>query len=91
MIKRFDLDLRKSPMNQTTPLNWDENGKQRSASWLAESTSPKRVVLADDTLAADTAYRMACEGTGLLWRGDFHNARLLLQAMMRRLDKPAKR
>jgi methylase of polypeptide subunit release factors len=78
-------------MNQTTPLNWDENGKQRSASWLAESTPPKRVVLADDTLAADTAYRLACEGTGLLWRGDFQNARLLLQAMMRRLDKPAKR
>ena len=78
-------------MNQTTPLNWDENGKQRSASWLAESTPPKRVVLADDTLAADTAYRLACEGTGLLWRGDFQNARLLLQAMMRRLDKPVKR
>ena len=24
---------------------------------------PKRVVMADDTLAADTAYRLACEGT----------------------------
>jgi methylase of polypeptide subunit release factors len=48
------------------------------------------VVLADDTLAADTAYRLACEGTGLLWRGDFQNARQLLQAMTRRLDKSAK-
>jgi SAM-dependent methyltransferase len=91
MIKRFNHDLRDPPMNHTTPLNWEENGKQRTASWLAESSPPKRVVLADDTLAADTAYRLACEGTGFLWRGDFQNARLLLQAMMRRLDKPAKR
>lgn len=78
-------------MNPTNPLNWEENGQQRTASWHAESTPPKRVVLADDTLAADTAYRLACEGTALLWRGDFQNARLLLQALMRRLDKPAKR
>jgi len=78
-------------MNPTNPLNWDENGQQRTASWYADNTPPKRVVLADDTLAADTAYRLACEGTALLWRGDFQNARLLLQAMMRRLDKPAKR
>jgi methylase of polypeptide subunit release factors len=48
-------------------------------------------VAADDTLPADTAYRLACEGTGLLWTGDFQNARMLLQALMRRTDrKPAK-
>ncbi len=47
--------------------------------------------LADDTLPADTAYRLACAGTGLLWRGDFQNARQLLQALMRRADrKPPK-
>ena len=78
-------------MTTTTPLNWEENGKQRTAVWRAEGMPPRRVVLADDTLAADTAYRLACEGTALLWRGDFQNARQLLQAMMRRLDKPAKR
>jgi SAM-dependent methyltransferase len=43
-------------------------------------------VVADDTLAADTAFRMACEGTGLLWQGDFQNARMLVQALMRRID-----
>ena len=78
-------------MTTTTPLNWEENGKQRTAVWRAEGMPPRRVVLADDTLAADTAYRLAREGTALLWRGDFQNARQLLQAMMRRLDKPAKR
>ncbi|MEO6017010.1 MAG: methyltransferase, partial [Polaromonas sp.] len=69
-----------------------EGGKAFSARWRSErgAPPPKRVVLADDTLAADTAYRLACEGTGLLWRGDFQNARLLLQALARRVDKPAK-
>jgi methylase of polypeptide subunit release factors len=47
-------------------------------------------MVVDDTLNADTAYRLACEGTGLLWRGDFQNARQLLQALKRRLDRPAR-
>ena len=49
--------------------------------------SPKRVVIADDNLSADRAYRLACEGTAILWRGDFQNARQLLQAMARRVDR----
>ena len=44
-------------------------------------------MVADDRITADQAYRLACEGTGLLWRGDYQNARQLLQAMMRRVDK----
>ncbi|GKT25265.1 class I SAM-dependent methyltransferase [Acidovorax sp. SUPP3334] len=73
-------------------IHWTENGEDRSAPWRSESgaAAPRRVVLADDTLAADTAYRLACEGTGLLWRGDFQNARHLLQSLMRRADKKPK-
>jgi methylase of polypeptide subunit release factors len=42
-------------------------------------------------MKADDAYHLACEGTALLWRGDFENARQLLQAMARRADrKPRK-
>lgn len=48
---------------------------------------PKRVQVADDTMTADQAYRLACEGTALLWHGDFQNARQLLQAMARRIDR----
>jgi methylase of polypeptide subunit release factors len=48
---------------------------------------PKRILIADDTLNADAAYRLACEGTALMWRGDFQNARQLLQAMARRIDR----
>ena len=92
------------PMPTTPPTSssaptiiWTEQGTERSALWRSErgAAAPKRVVLADDTTSADSAYRLACEGVGLLWRGDFQNARHLIQALERRLDnvktKPAKR
>jgi len=83
-----------SEIQNTRPtLHWTEADEARSALWRSENGSPppKRVVIADDTLTADSAYRLACEGTALLWRGDFQNARQLLQAMARRADaKPRK-
>ncbi|MEV0634427.1 class I SAM-dependent methyltransferase [Streptomyces sp. NPDC050619] len=70
-------------------INWTENNTPRSARWHSESATwpPCRVAVADDRMKAATAYRLACEGTALLWRGDFHNGRLLLQAMGRRVDR----
>ncbi|MFF7749080.1 methyltransferase [Streptomyces sp. NPDC007971] len=72
---------------------WESSGEERCALWRSESGAlpPKRVVVADDRMNADTAFRLACEGTALLWRGDFHNARQLLQAMSRRADRKAPR
>jgi methylase of polypeptide subunit release factors len=74
-------------------IHWTEAGEERSARWRSESgwPAPKKVVLADDTMNADTAYRLALDGTGLLWRGDFQNARQLLQALVRRLDQKSER
>jgi SAM-dependent methyltransferase len=71
-------------------LTWDEGGQQREARWRSEAgwPAPASVQLADDQIRADVAYRLACEGTALLWRGDFQNARQLLQALGRRLDRP---
>ncbi|MDP1925567.1 MAG: class I SAM-dependent methyltransferase [Thiobacillus sp.] len=74
-------------------VNWTEAGENRSARWRAEGGAPvpKRVMVVDDQLTADAAYSLASEGNGLLWRGDFQNARQLLQAMARRIDrKPRK-
>ena len=75
-----------------TSIAWQENGHPCEDEWRSERSAlaPKRVVLADDTLSADSAYRLACAGTGMLWRGDFQNARLLLQALARRCDAPKK-
>ncbi|MBI2751008.1 MAG: class I SAM-dependent methyltransferase [Burkholderiales bacterium] len=77
-----------------THIHWTEAGLPCSALWRSEraAPAPKRVVLADDTTTADAAYQLACAGTALLWRGDFHNARQLLQALARRIDKvPARK
>lgn len=74
-------------------LHWQEAGLPCAARWRSErgTAPPQRVVLADDTTPADNAFRMACEGTALLWRGDFQNARHLLQALTRRVDHVAPR
>ncbi|MBB2774906.1 UNVERIFIED_ORG: methylase of polypeptide subunit release factors [Comamonas terrigena] len=74
-------------------LHWHHQGVDHQAAWRSESglPAPRRVVVADDTLSADTAYRLACEGTALLWQGDFQNARHLLDALKRRLEKPARK
>jgi methylase of polypeptide subunit release factors len=80
-------------MTEKIVIRWDENGQPQSALWRSESgmPPPKRVQIADDQMKADVAYRLASEGTALLWRGDFHNARQLLQALARRIDrKPRK-
>ena len=77
-------------MSDHPTLTWtDARGLTHTARWRSESgvSAPRRVVLADDQTPADRAYRLACEGTALLWQGDFHNARQLLQALVRRLDK----
>lgn len=72
-------------------IHWVELDEPQSARWICErgTPAPKRVVLADDTLSADSAYRLACAGTAMLWRGDFNNARQLVLAMARRIDKAA--
>ncbi|MGW1377883.1 methyltransferase [Streptomyces sp. NPDC002446] len=76
-------------MNPPPVVEWTEADRPRSARWRSENGSPppRRIVIADDRTRADDAYKLACEGTALLWRGDFHNARQLLTAMARRIDR----
>ena len=76
-------------MSDDPVIIWKEKGETRSALWRSERgvPAPKRVAIGDDRINADHAYRLACEGTGILWRGDFQNARQLLQALARRADR----
>lgn len=80
-------------MNKKARIAWVEAGEDKEARWLSEGRSrpPSRIVPAGDSLRADVAYRHACEGTALLWRGDFRNARQLLTAISRRIDARARR
>ena len=74
-------------------ITWQEANKTKTCVWHSESAAPvpKRVQIADDTTKADDAYKLCCEGTALLWRGDFQNAKMLLQALSRRIDRPGKK
>ena len=82
-----------SSMPNNGTIAWKEGEQIHLAQWHSENSIPphKRVVLVDDTLTADTAYRYACEGTAMLWKSDFQNARQLLQALATRIDKPSKK
>ncbi len=77
-------------MDEPRPqIQWtDEDGQTQSVRWrsLAGHPAPAAVRLVGDELSADEALRLARRGTGLLWCGDYQNARHLLQAMGRRLD-----
>ena len=80
-------------MSVPSAVAWTEQGETRSLRWQSESGNPppKKLIVVDDRITADEAWRLACEGTALLWRGDFQNARKLLQAIARRIErKPRK-
>jgi SAM-dependent methyltransferase len=74
-------------------LQWSEGGVALSARWHSERgvSPPRRIVIADDRTTADHAYALACQGTGLLWRGDFQNARQLLNALASRADRGSRK
>ena len=97
-IKSSKTELNKTPLknavlNEVDTTNWLEKKGSQQDIWHSEANLPlpKKVMLADDTMKADEAYRLACEGTAFLYKGDFQNAKQLLQAITRRVDrKPAK-
>jgi methyltransferase family protein len=72
-------------------VSWQEHGAVRRARWLTTDgrRPPAAVLVVGDDLSADRACRLAAAGTGLLWRGDYRNARALLAAMARRIDRAA--
>ncbi|TDP96696.1 methyltransferase [Labedaea rhizosphaerae] len=72
-----------------TTIDWTENGSPRTARWHSENATPApaRVLVVDDRITANAALRLIRAGTALLWRGDFHNARQLMQALGRRIRR----
>ena len=74
-------------------IHWLEDGKALEARWLSHSGAPPatRIVIADGKMTADEAYGLACQGTSLLWRGDFQDARQMLIALGKRADRPQRK
>ncbi|MEO6748087.1 MAG: class I SAM-dependent methyltransferase [Casimicrobiaceae bacterium] len=73
-------------------VQWTEGGEACCARWRSERgvPPPTRVVIANDSTTADDAYGLACQGTALLWRGDFQNARQMLNALASRADRKSR-
>ena len=72
-----------------TMIHWQENGESRSGLWRSEAgiAPHERIEVIDDRFSADEAYRRMEAGVALLWRGDWVNARHLMQALTRRADR----
>src|SRR3569623_1131886 len=71
---------------------WDVDGRENRARYVSARSglAPTRALAGDDETTADDAYRLASQGTALVWDGDYHNAWQLLQAMARRIDRKRK-
>jgi SAM-dependent methyltransferase len=74
-------------------IHWLEDGKSFEAQWRSHNGTPPatHVIVADGKMTADHAYGLACQGTALLWRGDFQEARQMLTALGNRADRPQRR
>ena len=74
-------------MNTPATISFTREGEEHSARWSSanDAAAPRSILVVDDALGADEAYRLAAAGTGLLFTGDYHNARQLLGAIARRI------
>jgi methylase of polypeptide subunit release factors len=76
-------------------LTYERDGKLITQNWVTENNfSPsKKVIVVDDTFSANQYMSLASQGVSFIWKGDFHNAKQLLQAVQRRIKKhtPANR
>lgn len=70
-------------------IRWAEGGETKSARWRSEAGLPPhdKLVVVDDRLSVDATWKLASEGTAMLWRGDWQNARHLLQGLSRRAER----
>jgi methylase of polypeptide subunit release factors len=70
-------------------LSFELNGQTITKTWVTENSFsvPKKVIVIDDTFTANRYIALASEGVAFIWRGDFHNAKQLLQAVQRRIKK----
>ena len=75
--------------NQLPEIRWYEGDCEHRAGWRSEAgVAPHADIrIADDRTGADDAYRLLEAGTALLWRGDWVNARHLMQALTKRADR----
>lgn len=75
--------------NPIKQISFDFQGQTLTKNWITENSFsvPKKVTVIDDTFSADRYTSLASQGTSFVWKGDFQNAKQLLQAVQRRIKK----
>jgi hypothetical protein len=79
--------LRRPPQQALRAVGGKLQGAMPAGAARPALAPPKRVQAGRRHAERRRRLPLACEGTALLWRGDFHNARQLLQALARRVDR----
>jgi methylase of polypeptide subunit release factors len=81
--------MRAMTATQFPVVAWLDGLEARTARWRSEAGLPphRTIVVVDDRLSVDAAWKLASEGTAMLWQGDWQNARHLLQGLSRRADR----
>lgn len=70
-------------------LSYEFEGQTVTKNWVSENqfTPPKKVMVVDDSFPAAQYTSLASQGVSFVWKGDYHNAKQLLQAVQRRIKK----
>ncbi len=82
------MPLTVPPGERRAPLAWRDGAGEHRATWVSPGAPPRRLGPAGDDTRAGAAVARARRGEGLVYGGDYHNARQLLTAMARRLPAP---
>lgn len=85
------MPLTVPPGERRARLAWRDGAGEHVATWVSPGDPPRRLGPAGDDTRAAAAVARARRGEGLVYSGDYHNARQLLAAMARRLPAPAPR
>jgi hypothetical protein len=70
-------------------IDWYKNGVKHKFGWFSEAglPLPTELIEADDNSSANQLFKAAKEGTAILWQGDYPNARNMLTALTRRVNR----
>ena len=102
MRTRKNKEYMQEPSDQSPvaqhPINKPELAQRQAFSalglaWQSEHQlkAPTYFIEADDTLSAQAALKWVRQGVAIVWQGDYHQAKQLLAAMSRQIDKSKKR
>ena len=72
---------------------WEEDGREHTARWRSESGQPppRRIHPFKEAVRAERVHRLVSSGSAILWRGDYHQAREVVDALARRIDRTRNR